>query len=92
MKRTYSQIDMNERRKIARWRIAGISMDHIAAKLGRHRSTIFREIKRYTFNTAQVPRLQDACRGLPPEASGRSFWRRRGVPDSLTSLASRASP
>ena len=44
MKRTYSQIDMDERRKIARWRMAGISVDVIAEKLGRHRSTIFREL------------------------------------------------
>jgi hypothetical protein len=27
MKRTYSQIDMDERRKLARWRVAGISVD-----------------------------------------------------------------
>ncbi len=27
MKRTYSQIGMDERRKIARWRTAGISVD-----------------------------------------------------------------
>ncbi len=50
MKRTYSQIDMDERRKIARWRTAGISVDVIAEKLGRHRSTIFRELKRNTFD------------------------------------------
>ncbi|CAN0656733.1 protein of unknown function (plasmid) [Nitratireductor aquimarinus] len=45
MKRTYSQLDLDESRKIARWRMAGISVDHIAAKLDRHRSTIFREVK-----------------------------------------------
>jgi IS30 family transposase len=43
MKRTYSQIDLDERRKIERWRQAGVSVDTIAEKLGRHRSTIFRE-------------------------------------------------
>nr|WP_157929586.1 hypothetical protein [Phyllobacterium zundukense] len=32
MKRTYSQIDMDERRKIARWRTAGISVDLIAER------------------------------------------------------------
>ena len=37
MKRTYSQIDMDERRKIARWRMAGISVDVIAEKLHRDR-------------------------------------------------------
>ncbi len=39
MRRTYSQIDMDERRRIARWRAAGLSATVIAEKLGRHRST-----------------------------------------------------
>lgn len=49
MKRTYSHIDLDERRKIARWRMAGMTVGVIAEKLGRHRSTVFREIKRNTF-------------------------------------------
>ncbi len=57
MERTYSNIDMDERRKIARRRMAGISVDHIAAKLGRHRSTIFRGVKRNTFVDPQMPDL-----------------------------------
>ena len=57
MKRTYSQIDLNERRKIARWRMAGVSVDVIAENLGRHRSTIFRELKRNAFADAQMPDL-----------------------------------
>ena len=32
MKRTYSQIDMDERRKIARWRMAGVGVEVIAEK------------------------------------------------------------
>ncbi|RDL51694.1 hypothetical protein BLJAPNOD_02830 [Ensifer sp. M14] len=44
MRRTYSQIDMAERRRIARWRAAGLSTTVIAEKLGLHRSTIFREL------------------------------------------------
>lgn len=47
MERTYAHIDLDERRKIARWRTAKLSVDVIAEKLGRHRSTIFRELKRY---------------------------------------------
>ncbi len=42
MKRTYSQLDLDDRRKIERWRHAGVAVDVIAEKLGRHRSTIFR--------------------------------------------------
>lgn len=57
MKRTYSHIDMDERRKIARWRTAGLTVDIIAEKLGRHRSTIFREIRRNMFIDDAVPNL-----------------------------------
>jgi IS30 family transposase len=57
MKRTYSQIGIDERRKIARWRTAGISVEVIAEKLGRHRSTIFRELRRNGFEDPQMPEL-----------------------------------
>jgi IS30 family transposase len=57
MKRTYSQIDLDERRKIARWRTAGISVDVIAEKLHRHRSTIFRELRRNAFEDGEMPDL-----------------------------------
>jgi IS30 family transposase len=57
MERTYSHIDLDERRKIARWRMAGVNVEIIAEKLGRHRSTIFREIKRNTFVDTEVPDL-----------------------------------
>ncbi|MET3759300.1 hypothetical protein ABID08_006686 [Rhizobium binae] len=36
--------------QIARWRTAGISVDVIAEKLHRHRSTIFRELRSNTFD------------------------------------------
>jgi IS30 family transposase len=49
VKRTYSHIDMDERRKIACWRTAGLSIEWIAEKIERHRSTIFHEIKRNGF-------------------------------------------
>lgn len=57
MKRTSSQIDLDERRKIERWRQAGVSVDAIAEKLGRHRSTIFREIVRNKFEDLEMPDL-----------------------------------
>jgi IS30 family transposase len=57
MRHTYSHIDLDERRKIARWRTAGISVEIIAEKLGRHRSTIFRELKRNTFVDKLIPDL-----------------------------------
>lgn len=55
MKRTYSQISLDERRKIERWRHARISVDVIAEKLGRHRSTIFRELRRNLFSDIELP-------------------------------------
>lgn len=57
MERSYSHIDLDERRKIARWRTAGLTVDARAEQLGRHRSTIFREIKRNTFVDKVVPEL-----------------------------------
>ena len=59
MERSYSHIDLDERRKIARWRTAGLTVGVIAEQLGRHRSTIFREIKRNTFVDKVVPDLTD---------------------------------
>lgn len=57
MRRAYSQIDMDERRRIARWRAAGLSAIVIAEKLGRHRSTIFRELRRNAFEDPTMPDL-----------------------------------
>jgi IS30 family transposase len=57
MRRTYSHIDLNERRKIAQLRSAGLTVDVIAEKLGRHRSTIFREMKRNMFHDMELPDL-----------------------------------
>ena len=57
MKRTYSQIDLDERRKIERWREAGVVVDVMAEKLGRHRSTIFRKIAGNRFADPEMPEL-----------------------------------
>jgi IS30 family transposase len=45
------------RRKIARWRMAGVDIEIIGGKPGRHRSTIFREFKRNTFVDKLIPDL-----------------------------------
>lgn len=67
MKRTYSHIDLDERRKIARWRMAGLSVDVIAEKLGRHRSTIFRELKRNTSARRGVRLNKQSALGVRPK-------------------------
>ncbi len=69
MKRTYSQIDMDERRKIARWRMAGIGVEVIAEKLGRHRSTIYRELKRNTFHDREFPEYSGCYSGIANDMS-----------------------
>lgn len=45
----YSQLSLDERRTIYKLLEAGRSKTDIAAYLGRHRSTIFREIQRNTY-------------------------------------------
>lgn len=57
MKRTYSHLDLDERRMIERWHHAGVAVDTIAEKLGRHRSTIFRELARNRFEDHAMPDL-----------------------------------
>ena len=75
MYRSYSHIDLDERRKIARWRMAGLGVGIIVEKLGRHRSTIFREIKRNIF-------IDKECH--PPPGPPRSARRLRPLRDTPT--------
>jgi IS30 family transposase len=47
MKRPYKQLNLCERRKIEEWRGAKVSVDAIAERLERDRSTIFHELMRH---------------------------------------------
>ncbi|WP_083804230.1 helix-turn-helix domain-containing protein [Ahrensia sp. R2A130] len=51
--RSYVQLDIEERRQIDRMSQWSISVDEIAAPLGRHRSTIYRELRRNRFTDPQ---------------------------------------
>jgi len=55
--RPYKQLDLEERRKIGTWRAAKVSIDGIAERLGRNRSTIFRELRRNHFTDAEMPEV-----------------------------------
>lgn len=55
--RPYKQLSLEERRKIEKWRAAKISVDVIAERLGRDRSTIFRELRRNHFTDAEMPNV-----------------------------------
>lgn len=51
----YKQLSLEERRKIEKWRAAKISVDLIAERLGRDRSTIFRELRRNHYKDSELP-------------------------------------
>ncbi|TDQ29679.1 helix-turn-helix protein [Phyllobacterium brassicacearum] len=74
--RPYSQITLDERRKIERWHAAKISVDVIAEKLGWHRSTIFRELKRNRF---EDPEMRELSGYYGVTADARSKDRRRNL-------------
>ena len=57
MKVRYSHLSLADRRRIERWRHARMSPDEMARRLGRHRSTIFRELRRNHFHDSEVPKL-----------------------------------
>ena len=57
MKVRYSHLSLADRRRIERWRHARMSPDEMARRLGRHRSTIFRELRRNHFHNSEVPKL-----------------------------------
>ena len=52
-----SHLSIDERRQIEQWKAAKVSVDEIADRLKRHRSTIFREIKRNQFQDAALPKV-----------------------------------
>ena len=57
MPRRYVHLSLEDRRKIARWRDAKMPVLEIAARLGRHRATIHRELKRNRFVDAELQDL-----------------------------------
>lgn len=57
MPRRYVHLDLNERRKLAKWREARIPMKEIALRLGRDASTLYREVRRNYFRDDELPQL-----------------------------------
>ncbi len=56
-KMAHTELGLRERRTIEDMLNAKISVDKIAAEIGRHRSTVFREIKRNKFVDDELPKL-----------------------------------
>ena len=57
MERCYPHLSLEERRKIDKWREAKMPVPEIADRLGRAPSTIYRELKRNTYEDKELPEL-----------------------------------
>ena len=53
----HTELDLRERRAIEDMLIAKVPVSKIAAEIGRHRSTVYREIKRNYFTDKELPYL-----------------------------------
>ncbi|MEE3625020.1 IS30 family transposase [Nitrospirillum sp. BR 11752] len=73
----YSHLDLSERRLIEAGLAAGLSVAALASTLGRHRSTVYREIARHFYHTAERDRWGHGYRGYYCVAAHRAAGRRR---------------
>ena len=55
--RPYKHLSLDERRKVEEWRGAIIRVDVSAERLGRNRSTLFRELRRNQYQDAELPKV-----------------------------------
>ncbi|MBB3591247.1 IS30 family transposase [Rhizobium sp. BK529] len=55
MSRCYTQLALADRRRLQQLMAANVPVHEMARQLGRHRSTIYREIKRNTFHDRELP-------------------------------------
>ena len=82
MKVRFSHLSLSERRKIERWRQTKLSPDEMARRLGRHRSTIFRELRRNHFHDSEIPKLSGYwCVVAQSYSDGRRTRQRKLVRD-----------
>jgi len=75
MGRCYPHLSLEERRKIAKWREAKMSVPEIADRLGRAPSTIYRELKRNFYDDKELPELN----GYHAIAAQNMYERRRAI-------------
>lgn len=74
----HTELDLRERRLIEDMLVAKVPVSKIAAEIGRHRSTIYREIKRNSYSDEELPYL-DGYYGINAQryASARRARRRK---------------
>ena len=74
----HTEMDLRERRLIEDMLVAKVPVSRIAAEIGRHRSTIYREIKRNSYVDEELPYLNDYyCVTAQRYASARRARRRK---------------
>ncbi len=69
MSQCYSQLALPDRRRLHQLMERKVPVDEIARQLGRHRSTIFRELKRNTFHDAEFPEYSGYYSGIANDLS-----------------------
>ncbi|MBB4189883.1 IS30 family transposase [Sinorhizobium terangae] len=74
MSRRYSQLNLADRRRLFHFVERKLPVKEMARQLGRHRSTIYREIRRNTFTIASCPTIAATSQRLLTTSakSGRS--------------------
>ncbi len=65
----YSQLTLVDRRRPFNLRERKVSVSEIARQLGRHRSTIYRELKRNTFHDREFPEYSGYYSGIANDMS-----------------------
>lgn len=83
----YKELDLRERRAIENMLNTKMPVSKIAAKIGRHRSTVYREIKRNRFEDDELPHLR-VYYGVNAQRTTKA---RRARRRKLTGLTSRPS-
>lgn len=86
-------LSLSERHKTERWRQMKLGPDEMARRLGRHRSTIFRELRRNYPHDSEVPTLSGCWCIVAQSCSERRTRQRKLVRDpGLRDQAARCLP
>lgn len=77
MSRCYTQLARADRRRLHQLVAANVPVNGMARQLGRHRSTIYREIKRNTFRDRELPDYDGYDRTVADDIAKERHWRLR---------------
>ncbi|MQV01006.1 helix-turn-helix domain-containing protein, partial [Sinorhizobium meliloti] len=69
MSQCYLQLTLPDRRRVHQLLERKVPIAEIARQLGRHRSTIYRELKRNTFHDAEFPEYSGYYSGIANDIS-----------------------